>query len=117
MKRLRGEDHTGQLGTETRIEREGQFRKGDISALFCSPTMELGIDIKDLSVVHMRNAPPDPARHRIIARWRLGLKLKGVVRTFGFRTFGLISREFARCNATLTNIKLEKRKQHERTLR
>lgn len=63
MKRLRGEDHTGQLDTQTRIDREGDFRKGDISALFCSPTMELGIDIKDLSVVHMRNAPPNPANY------------------------------------------------------
>ena len=63
MKRLRGEDHTGQLGTDTRIEREELFREGKISSLFCSPTMELGIDIKNLSVVHMRNAPPNPANY------------------------------------------------------
>ncbi len=63
MKRLRGEDHTGQLGTEDRIEREQLFRTGAISSLFCSPTMELGIDIKDLGVVHMRNAPPNPANY------------------------------------------------------
>ncbi len=63
MKRLRGEDHTGQLGTDMRIERENKFREGDISALFCSPTMELGIDISNLSVVHMRNAPPNPANY------------------------------------------------------
>ncbi|PPD50568.1 MAG: DEAD/DEAH box helicase [Methylobacter sp.] len=62
-KRLRGEDHTGQLGTETRIEREDLFRQGKISALFCSPTMELGIDIGGLSVVHLRNAPPNPANY------------------------------------------------------
>lgn len=62
-KRLRGEDHTGQLGTDMRIEREELFRKGAISALFCSPTMELGIDIRNLSVVHMRNAPPNPANY------------------------------------------------------
>ena len=62
-KRLRGEDHTGQLGTDTRIERENRFREGDISALFCSPTMELGIDIGGLSVVHMRNAPPNPSNY------------------------------------------------------
>lgn len=62
-KRLRGEDHTGQLGTDVRIEREDQFRAGGISALFCSPTMELGIDISSLSVVHMRNAPPNPANY------------------------------------------------------
>lgn len=63
MKRLRGEDHTGQLGTEVRIQREDEFREGKISALFCSPTMELGIDIKNLSVVHMRNAPPNPSNY------------------------------------------------------
>ena len=63
MKRLRGEDHTGQLGSETRIEREDAFREGTISALFCSPTMELGIDIGGLSVVHLRNAPPNPANY------------------------------------------------------
>ena len=63
VKRLRGEDHTGQLGTDTRIEREELFREGKISALFCSPTMELGIDIGGLSVVHMRNAPPNPSNY------------------------------------------------------
>lgn len=63
QKRLRGEDHTGQLPAETRIEREEAFRQGDIAALFCSPTMELGIDIRDLSVVHLRNAPPNPANY------------------------------------------------------
>ncbi len=62
-KRLRGEDHTGQIGTDARIEREERFGKGDISALFCSPTMELGIDIRNLSVVHMRNAPPNPSNY------------------------------------------------------
>lgn len=63
MKRQCGGDHTGQLGTDTRIEREEQFRNGEISALFCSPTMELGIDIGGLSVVHMRNAPPSPSNY------------------------------------------------------
>jgi superfamily II DNA/RNA helicase len=62
-KRLRGEDHTGQLNTDQRIEREELFRSGEISSLFCSPTMELGIDIRNLSVVHMRNAPPNPANY------------------------------------------------------
>ncbi|SJM89319.1 Helicase family protein with metal-binding cysteine cluster (fragment) [Crenothrix polyspora] len=62
-KRLRGEDHTGQLGTDMRIERENLFREGKIRALFCSPTMELGIDIGGLSAVHLRNAPPNPANY------------------------------------------------------
>lgn len=62
-KRLRGEDHTGQLDADTRIEREVLFRDGKISALFCSPTMELGVDIGGLSVVHLRNAPPNASNY------------------------------------------------------
>lgn len=80
-KRLRAEDHTGQLNTEDRKDREDRFRAewfldesklrpdeariraDSISALFCSPTMELGIDIGGLSVVHMRNAPPNAANY------------------------------------------------------
>ncbi len=80
-KRLRAEDHTGQLGVEERRDREDRFRadwyldadkkvldvprirSGSISALYCSPTMELGIDIGGLSVVHLRNAPPNPANY------------------------------------------------------
>ena len=79
LKNLRGADHTGQLKNEPRIEREEEFRAewklpdgspdeakiraDSISALFCSPTMELGIDISSLSIVHMRNAPPNPANY------------------------------------------------------
>ena len=62
-KALRGDEHTGQLNTDLRQEREARFREGEISALFCSPTMELGIDIKLLSIVHMRNVPPNPANY------------------------------------------------------
>jgi len=78
---LRADEHTGALKNEDRIDREERFRadwfkdeaKKDldndrikreaISALFCSPTMELGVDIGGLSVVHMRNAPPNPANY------------------------------------------------------
>ena len=42
--------------------RERNFSSGELPILFCSPTMELGVDIKDLSVVHMRNVPPTPAK-------------------------------------------------------
>jgi hypothetical protein len=79
LKRLIGGDHTGQLTHDQRIEREEKFRANfrrpdgssdrarimhdSISALFCSSTMELGIDIRELSVVHMRNAPPNPANY------------------------------------------------------
>lgn len=56
-------EHTGQINTEQRQEREIKFRSGEISALYCSPTMELGIDIASLNVVHMRNVPPNPANY------------------------------------------------------
>lgn len=62
-KKFFGNVHTGQNSVEDRREREEKFRKGEISALFCSPTMELGIDISTLNVVHMRNAPPNPANY------------------------------------------------------
>lgn len=58
-----GREHTGQTKPEHRIEREEKFRNGKISALFCSPTMELGIDIAELNMVHMRNVPPNPANY------------------------------------------------------
>ena len=41
-------EHTGQVSAERREEREKAFNAGKLSVLFCSPTMELGIDIKDL---------------------------------------------------------------------
>ncbi|MHB8880003.1 MAG: DEAD/DEAH box helicase [Thermodesulfovibrionales bacterium] len=63
MKQLIGMEHTGQLNTDTRQEREDKFKKGECSALFCSPTMELGVDISSLNVVHMRNVPPNPANY------------------------------------------------------
>ena len=62
-KQIIGREHTGQLNNTDRIERENQFRDGSISALFCSPTMELGIDIAELNIVHMRNVPPTPANY------------------------------------------------------
>lgn len=63
MKTLKGGEHTGQLDYERRQEREEDFRRGKMSALFCSPTMELGIDIASLNIVHLRNAPPNPANY------------------------------------------------------
>jgi len=63
IKPIEGSEHTGQINSEKRKQREEEFRNGKISALFCSPTMELGIDISDLSIVHMRNVPPSPANY------------------------------------------------------
>ena len=46
-----------------REEREQKFRSGVLPLLYCSPTMELGIDISDLNIVAMRNVPPTPANY------------------------------------------------------
>jgi very-short-patch-repair endonuclease len=51
------------VSRDERILREEAFRKGELACLFCSPTMELGIDIADLNVVHLRNVPPSPANY------------------------------------------------------
>ncbi len=63
LKRLVAHEHTGQVGNADRKRLEDEFRKGEKSVLFCSPTMELGIDIRDLAVVHMRNVPPSPSNY------------------------------------------------------
>ena len=60
---LEAQDHTGQVSKEDREQREQDFREGKFPVLYCSPTMELGIDIKDLSIVGMRNVPPTPANY------------------------------------------------------
>lgn len=63
LKGVEGREHTAQIRYEDRSEREERFRNGTLSCLFCSPTMELGIDIADLQIVHMRNVPPTPANY------------------------------------------------------
>ncbi len=56
-------EHTAQVPNYLREEREDAFRKARLPILFCSPTMELGIDISDLNVVNLRNVPPTPANY------------------------------------------------------
>lgn len=78
-------EHTAQVDGERRAIRERRFRYGEkerdelttedarlreigeanrfLPVLFCSPTMELGVDISALNVVHMRNVPPTPANY------------------------------------------------------
>lgn len=67
------QDHTAQVKSTDRENREKRFRRGSLPAddeqpkglpiLYCSPTMELGIDIRELNVVNMRNVPPTPANY------------------------------------------------------
>ncbi|MGI5122302.1 protein kinase domain-containing protein [Marinactinospora thermotolerans] len=56
-------EHTAQVTPEDRLEREKRFRDADLPLLYCSPTMELGVDISSLNAVLMRNVPPTPANY------------------------------------------------------
>lgn len=78
-------EHTAQVDPDNREIREKRFRFGNrerkelesepqrlrdageanrfLPVLFCSPTMELGVDIAALNAVHMRNLPPTPANY------------------------------------------------------
>lgn len=60
---LHAKEHTAQVAPFDREVRERQFRDGDLPLLFCSPTMELGVDIASLNAVGMRNVPPTPANY------------------------------------------------------
>ncbi len=63
LRGLEAREHTAQVPNEERLDREERFREGRLPVLFCSPTMELGIDISDLNVVNLRNVPPTPANY------------------------------------------------------
>lgn len=78
-------EHTAQVEGEKREVREKRFRYGEkereelasdeqrlrdlgesgrfLPVLFCSPTMELGVDISALNAVYLRNVPPTPANY------------------------------------------------------
>jgi len=60
---IEAREHTAQVPYELREEREQRFRDGRLPVLYCSPTMELGVDISELNVVNMRNVPPTPANY------------------------------------------------------
>jgi len=73
---LEAREHTAQVvkpGERERRERRFRWEDGDtrkeielgrrLPYLVCSPTMELGVDIADLDLVHMRNVPPTPANY------------------------------------------------------
>jgi len=73
---LEAREHTAQVvapGERERRERRFRWEERDetkerelgrrLPYLVCSPTMELGIDIADLDMVHLRNVPPTPANY------------------------------------------------------
>lgn len=77
LHQLEAREHTAQVDSDIRAEREIRFRRGleterivestvlpaGLPILFCSPTMELGVDISALNAVYMRNVPPTPANY------------------------------------------------------
>lgn len=63
LRGLHAREHTAQVGPADREQREESFRRGDLPMLFCSPTMELGVDIASLNAVGLRNVPPTPANY------------------------------------------------------
>ena len=62
---LEAREHTAQVETAERKKREDDFRAEHpkLRIMFCSPTMELGVDISELNTVYMRNVPPTPANY------------------------------------------------------
>ncbi|MDW7972431.1 MAG: DEAD/DEAH box helicase [Thermodesulfovibrio sp.] len=71
---LEAREHTAQVvraGERERRERRFRLTENEMNPelgrrlpyLVCSPTMELGIDIADLEMVHLRNVPPTPANY------------------------------------------------------
>lgn len=73
---LEAREHTAQVvkpGEREQRERRFRWEESDtrkevevgrrLSYLVCSPTMELGVDIADLDLVHLRNVPPTPANY------------------------------------------------------
>lgn len=60
---MMAKEHTAQVPPSEREKREDAFRSGRLPLLFCSPTMELGVDISSLNAVGLRNVPPTPANY------------------------------------------------------
>jgi len=60
---LHAAEHTAQVSPRDRELREDAFRSGALPLLYCSPTMELGVDISSLNAVGLRNVPPTPANY------------------------------------------------------
>jgi hypothetical protein len=56
-------EHTAQVKADAREEREKRFADASLPVLYASATLELGVDIKDLNAVNMRNVPPTPANY------------------------------------------------------
>lgn len=63
--RIEAAEHSGQIDGDERKNIESRFRNKEnpLNVLICTPTMELGIDIGNLSAIYMRNVPPTPSHY------------------------------------------------------
>lgn len=52
------QESTAQLNVLKRAEDQDKFKNGQINVYNCSTTMEMGVDIGDISIVAMTNVPP-----------------------------------------------------------
>lgn len=57
------EEHTGQLRSEHAATLQERFVRGEVNALSCSTTFELGVDLGEVQAVLMRNVPPSAANY------------------------------------------------------
>ncbi len=49
--------HHGSLASETRMEMENQLQNGELNAMICTSSMELGIDVGSIKRVHQIESP------------------------------------------------------------
>lgn len=69
LARINAREHTGLLGRDDREKLETDFKRDkdswqrwDPNVLSCTPTLEMGIDIGDMSTVILCSMPPTPAQ-------------------------------------------------------
>lgn len=63
IKRILAREHTGLLDRITREQVETDFKQGKVNLLSATPTLEMGIDIGDLSAVLLCSVPPAQANY------------------------------------------------------
>ena len=56
-------EHTAQIEKDNARKYQEQFIKGEVNALSCSTTFEMGVDIGSLESIFLRNTPPSPANY------------------------------------------------------
>lgn len=60
---MEAREHTAQLMSDEAADVQQQFVRGEVNALSCSTTFELGVDVGELQSVVMRNMPPTTANY------------------------------------------------------